>query len=155
MAVKGSGVRFPYTSLWHHGVMVSHLIANQAYRNVVRVRITVMPLAILGLTLREIWLHLFSVPKSAGKASGRIKSEIIAIWLRTMRTKSNVQMICNLRLVKEKTLKPAYCVVGVFVCGLVQKPIRGMEEQKLDPYTIHQVFYAGIAQLVEQRICNP
>lgn len=30
-------------ALWYRGVRVSHLIANQAYRNVVRVRITAIP----------------------------------------------------------------------------------------------------------------
>ena len=42
---KGLWVRIPTLALWYRGVMVSHLIANQAYRNVVRVRITAIPFA--------------------------------------------------------------------------------------------------------------
>ena len=36
--------------IWYRGVMVSHQIANLTYRNVVRVRITAIPLATTQMT---------------------------------------------------------------------------------------------------------
>ena len=41
---------FPSNRIWYRGVMVSHLTANQAYRNVVRVRVTAIPLATTQMT---------------------------------------------------------------------------------------------------------